>query len=644
MSSSRLLGFPFKVPVCVQMVSGLIIALAGQQALAEQAEKSKKSDNALEEIVVTANKRSQSVQSISVSVSAVSGLELEQRGVTEFADYAVSIPNLSFGAATDGVLSARSISLRGIQGTNTTGFYIDDTPITETIDPKILDVERIEVLRGPTGTLYGGRSLGGTIRQITKRPEFDQFNGKFRAGFSSTDEAGDLNSLVSGSFNVPFSDNVAAIFSGYYEDKAGTFDRAVGTIADHLGAPATLSGPPTTIIEDVDDRSTVAFQASFLINLNERLSVAPRVMYQKTELDGFPLADTTPENFVQNRDFNTPEGGEDEWKLYTLTVDYQAENGRFTSAMSRFERDTFEFEGTGAFINFLQALPADIDGFGLFEVIGVQPVQSPIFQALSYNSTTQEFRFASDLDGSVNFVVGAFYQTVDDVENFQPRNFAIGLEDNFAELQTTLNIPGPLTDIWPFGDLVFTSERPTTVDELGVFGEVTFDLSEQWSLTVGSRWFDTEVIFSERQAGLAAGVPLANDVDLSTIAADGGQQNEDGFIFKTAIEYQANDDLFVYGSIAEGFRIGGANGRIPNSLGCPEDLDALGLGDVDTSSFESDDLISYEVGVKADLSDRVRLNSTLFYIPFDNIQQRIQLACSLPVTLVQRAARVWNWN
>lgn len=582
---------------------------------------------ALEEVVVTATKRVESIQSIPVSVTAVSGEELARRGATEFFDYAVTIPNLSFGAATDGVLSGRSISLRGIQGANTTGFYIDDTPITETIDPRILELERVEVLRGPTGTLYGARSLGGTIRQITRKPEFDGVTGRIRAGMSSTDESDELNYIVSGSVNVPFGDKAAALFSAYHESQAGVFDRAVGTIPDHLGAPATLAGTPRQVVEDVDEEQTLALQASFLFEPTESLSIAPRVMYQKTELDGFPLADINPDNFDQNRDFNTPEGGEDEWYLLTLNISYEGEQGTFTSATSYFDRETFEFEGSGSFINFLQALPAAAGGFGLFDVIPVTPVPSPIFQTLNFETTVQEFRYTTNLEGRWNAVVGAFYQDTDDDEAFQPRNLASGLEDNFALLQTTLGIPGPVTDIWPFGDLVFTSSRPSQIEEFGIFTEVTFDITDRWAAKFGARWFDTQVEFSEQQAGLAAGVPLANDVSLDTIPATTGSQSEDGFIFKGALEFQATDDLFLYASVAEGFRLGGANGLIPNTLGCPEDLAALGLADLDTSSFESDDLISYEVGLKSELSDRTRVNATVFYIDFDGIQQPVQLAC-----------------
>ena len=319
----------------------------------------------LEEIIVT--KRSESMQSVPLNVSSISGEELRERGLTEFFDYAVTIPNLSFGAATDGILSNRTVSLRGIEGTNTTGYYIDDTPVTETIDPRILDLERIEVLRGPSGTLYGARSLGGTIRQITRRPDFERAGGWARAELSGTRHSDDLNYLVAGSFNAPFNDRVAARFSGLFEERAGVFDRHVGAIANHLAAPATLAGPPSSVIEDVDQQQVAAVQAHLLVEPSDDLSIAARILHQKTDLDGFPLADVTTGNFDHNRDFDVDEGGDDKWTLYTLNVNYAMDQGTFTSATSWFERETFETEASGAFINFLQALPGAAGGFGLFD-------------------------------------------------------------------------------------------------------------------------------------------------------------------------------------------------------------------------------------------------------------------------------------
>ena len=582
---------------------------------------------ALEEIVVTASKRAESTQTSALSITAIGEQEIEARGAVDFFDFAPSIPNLSFGAATDGVLSGRSLSLRGIQGANTTGVYIDDTPINESIDPRVLGLERIEVLRGPQGTLYGARSLGGTIRYITKKASTDEAYGNIRAGLSSTSESDDLNFLFSGSYNLPINDNTALLLSALYESQAGVFDRAVGFIPDHLGAPATLGGPPDFINEDVDDRNTVGLRASLLLKPSESLTIEPGLIYQKTELDGFPLADIDTENFTQNRDFDTPEGGEDEWALFSLNINYETSYGTFTSATSYFDQEVNETEGTGSFINSLQASPESEGGFGLFEVIPVTPVASPIFQEQNFETRVQEFRFASEFDGPYNFVVGAFYQDTTDREAFKPRNYARGLEANFQTLIDTLGLGQPVEEIYPFGDLIFTSERPTEIEELGIFGEVTFSVNDRLSVLLGARWFDTEVSFSEQQAGLPAGVPLAEDAPLSSIPATTGQQQEDGVNLKASIEYEASDDLFFYASFAEGFRLGGGNGTIPNALGCPQNLEDLGVAGLDTSSFNSDDLISYELGVKADVSENTRINATVFSIDFENIQQVVQLQC-----------------
>ena len=582
----------------------------------------------LEEITVTATKRALSTQSVAISVSALSGEDLEERGAFEFFDFAPSIPNLSFGAATDGILSSRSISLRGISGTNTTGVYIDDTPITETIDPRILSLERIEVLRGPSGTLYGGRSLGGTIRYITRKPDFESFDGQVRAGLSNTTESEGSNSLLTGVVNVPLGSTAGAIFSVLSESQAGIYDRAIGPIADHLEQPATFTAAgATTVVEDVDAQNVLAYRASFLFQPMAGLAIAPRFTYQKTDLDGFPLSDIETDNFVQNRDINTPEGGEDEWSLFALNISYDFASGTFTSATSVFSRETFEFEGTGSFVNFLRAGPLSAELLGVRDGLqdaGLEyrPLASPIYQRLDFETTVQEFRFVSDLVGRMNFVAGFFYQQIQDDEYFQPRNFARGLGADFETLGRD----------WDFGDLVYTAARPSESEETGLFGELTYDFTESLSGTFGLRAYQTDFEFSNRLAGFAAGVPLADDVPLSTIAAVTGSQSGSDTIFKAAVAYQARPRLFFYGQIAQGFRIGGANRPVPEGLGCAEEVAALKLGGSSVKAYDSDELVSYEFGVKTDISTRTRINATAFVIDFEGIQQQVQLACGFQFT------------
>ncbi len=629
LSKGKVLG-PSPISRLAPAVAAAVAAFAAAPAL--HAQTASATQGTLEEIIVTATKRAESVQSIAVSVSALSEEELENRGASEFFDFALSIPNLSFGAATDGVLSSRSISLRGISGVNTTGVYIDDTPISETIDPRILALERIEVLRGPTGTLYGARSLGGTIRYITRKPDFSGFDGQVRASLSGTDESGGTNYGASASFNIPLGDRAGVLLSLLSDDRAGVFDRAVGPIADHLGQPATLASPASaSVTEDVDSQSVRAYRASFLFQPTQSLTIEPRVTHQTTNLDGFPLADVRPDNFAQNRDFNTPEGGEDEWTLFSLNVNYDSPAGSFVSATSVFNRDTFEFEESGSFINFLQALPAAAGGFGLRDARGDQftPLSSPIYQTLNFETTVQEFRFSSDLSGGVNYVAGLFYQQVRDDEDFRPRNFAPGLAAEF----------GAIGAPWPFGDLVFTSERPSETEELGAFGELDYAVNDRFAATLGLRWYQTEYDFSNRQAGLAVQLPLADDAPISSVPAATGSQKEDGVIFKASMDYQARENLFLYGKVAQGFRIGGANGPVPNSLGCPANLASLNLGSLNTATYDSDELISYEIGVKSGFSDRLRINAAAFLIDFDNIQQAVQLGCGFQFRANFGAAR-----
>ena len=281
----------------------------------------------LEEVLVTATKRTESLQTVGLSLTALGGDELQARGAGDFEDYAVAIPNLAFGATDDGILANRTISVRGIEGLNTTSFYINDVPLDESVDPLVLDVERIEVLRGPQGTLYGARGLGGTIRVITKRPEFGGTSGRLNPATSST-KHGDFNYGFDGAFNLPLADNAAIRLLGYYQQEAGIFDLVVGPASAPgvaaAGSPGAISGDPAEEESNVDDKTTYGAQLAFRWAPNDVFTADARALYQKTELDGFPLADlafaTAPEPFqlragdlTQNRLFNVREGGEDEW-------------------------------------------------------------------------------------------------------------------------------------------------------------------------------------------------------------------------------------------------------------------------------------------------------------------------------------------
>ena len=596
-------------------------------------------DEVRDVITVTATKREESIQTVGLSISAISGEDLNARGAVDFEDYAVSIPNLAFGATDDGILANRTISIRGIEGLNTTGFYLDDVPLDESIDPLVLDVERVEVLRGPQGTLYGARGLGGTVRVITKQPEFDAYTSRIHAGFSYTEEGG-FNYIVDGSTNLPLSETVALRLTAYYQDQQGIFDRVVGpSIAPGVvvtaGTAGAIAGDAPTTIENVDDRRTFGGQVALRWQPTDAFDVTAKIMAQKTEIDGFPLADfvfdpasppmpiiLSTDDFTQERLFNIDEFGEDRWLQASITASYETDFGTFSSSTGYFERNTQEGEDSSEFISF--TLLRDFIG------LAPGPVPSPIFQELDFRTIVEEARFVSDFSGPFQMTTGVFYQRTDDDEAFNPSNIAPGFD---AEFSTQLNGGVPATGFTGVGDLIFQSNTGFEIKELGIYGEFSYDITDRLTATFGVRYYDTETEFEDLQSGFAVGG--FNAVDIGPLV-----QSEDGFNLKGLLEYEVNDDIYLYASATEGFRIGGANGDLPAALGCPADAAALGISVDDARTFNSDSLWSYEGGAKTTLADgRVTFNAAAFYIDFDNIQQRILLGCGFDFVANIGAAR-----
>lgn len=557
---------------------------------------------ALDMIVVTATRRAESLQDVGLSISAIGEAEIEARGINDFFDYGSTIPNLSFGAVGDGALNNRSVSIRGIQGSGTTGFYIDDTPVEESIDPRILDVERIEILRGPQGTLYGARSMGGTVRLITKQPDAAEMLGRVRARLSGTEEGG-ANYFVDGALNLPLvEDSLGLRILGFYQHEEGVFDRAFGGITSGEGYPGDVP-PATGENRNVDDETAYGGQIALRWAPSDRLDITPRLLYQRVELDGFPFADNDPGNFTQRAIFDTPERGRDEFILSTLTAKYELDIGELVWVSSYFDRETFEFEDFSPFVlafagtDLFTGIPG---GFGLAD-----PIEARIFRELGLESRTQEVRFVSGFERRLQLTLGGFHSERDAVEDFVPPANAPGLD--------------AATPVVPFGtDTVFTSMTRESVEELAVFGEASFAVTESFRALLGVRVFNNEIDFRDTQFGIVVGPEEA---------AVEGTQSESGETLKIGVEWEPNADVLVYATAAEGFRIGGVNGTVPVAT-CADDLAAAGLTPESTTAFESDGLWNYEVGAKSRwLAGRLTVNAAVFFIDWKDIQQTQLLQC-----------------
>jgi outer membrane receptor protein involved in Fe transport len=636
------------------VIAGVLSFCAGQ-ALADQPAAA----GALEEIVVTATKRAESEQSVPLSMTTFGSAALEEKAISTFFDYATKVPNLAFAPTGDGVGTARTISIRGISGDNVTAMYIDETPLPDSLDPRVLDVDHIEVLRGPQGDLYGARSMGGTVRIITKSADFENFSADVHAGLSSTSRTDQPNYTGDGVLNIPLvQGRVALRISGFFDDEAGYFKRSYCTDPATAGVTCfPLSSTGITTVNNVGAMDTYGGTVSLAIKASDSLTITPKIMMQRADYNGFPMADylsmpgngigypvpsgpytlpneMTPSDFTQARWFNVPEGGSDWWDLYSLGIHWTTDVGELVSSTAYFDRRVFETEDETDFV--YAAITsgcnaAAVQAGACANVGTVQP--SAISELKDYQRFVQEVRWASNLPGPFQFVAGAFYS---DFHGRLP--YAAYYPPAIApQLDYTLSGGTPLTTGYP--NTIFAQNFHTDIQEPAVFGNVSYKLTDALKVTAGLRWYQVKTSSSGYEAGLATGGG-------NPIPSPAATVTESGVNPKINFEYTLNPDAMVYALASKGFRPGGLVPIVPaGEQGTPTDCVAA-LKAVDpnislaqTRSFKSDSLWNYEIGTKTSwLNHRVTFNAAAFYIDWSNIQQEILLSCGFQYTANAGAA------
>ncbi len=587
-------------------------------------------------ITVTAQKRAESAQSVPLSMTTFTGAALQEKAITTFFDYATKVPNLSFAPTGDGIGTARTVAIRGISGNNVTGFYIDDTPLPDSLDPRVLDVARIEVLRGPQGTLYGARSMGGTVRIITQKPDLEHYSATLDGGVSSTDHTTQPNYTGDAIVNLPLiRDTMALRLTGFFDREAGYFKRS---FCSNPAAAAAMTCTPLatsgiTTLNDIGAVDTSGGSAELTIRFNDRFEILPRIMLQKATYNGFPLADylstpgngigypvaggaytlpaaMNPSSLTQARWYNVPEGGYDSWGLYSLAMHLKTGLGEFVSSSSYFNRKVFETEDE---TDFLYA--------ALESYFGVPPQPSSISEEKDYQQFSQEVRFVSSLSGPVQFVAGGFYS---DLHGRLP----------FASYYPGATLPGldaldaqgaaPITPGYP--NLVFAQDFHSDYKESAFFGQVSYRPIDPLKITLGLRWYHDTGTSYGYEAGLAAGCG-------PPVLSPTANTSENGINPKYEVDYHLTHNAMVYVNVAKGFRPGGVVPIVPagsSTTNCAADLAqvAPSISIADTRSFRSDSLWNYELGTKtAWLQNRMTIDAAIFDIRWNNIQQEILLSC-----------------
>jgi iron complex outermembrane receptor protein len=562
----------------------------------------------LEEIVVTATRRRESIQSVPMSITAVTEASLEKRAATTFFDYGSSIPNLSFGYSSGGsnagLSSSRSIAIRGIEGDGTTGFYIDDTPVPVSIDPKVMDIKQIEILRGPQGTLYGALSMGGTVRILTQQPDTQQMSILAHSSVSDTDHATGANYQVDGALNLPLIENKLAIrISAVHEQLGGYFKRYAedtGSTVDNVGKSMTDGG-----------------EVAMLWQLTDDLSATPRVMYQRSSLDGLPLAlvrydaasvspvAIRPSSLTITEPFNVAESSQDEWSLSSVDFKYHRPWGTIVFSSSYFNRRTMDTEDQTVFIA---------------QVFGISPIPTSISDQTHPRVQTEEVRFASSFSGPFQLVGGLYYQHTNTSGVAFPDNIIPGINAATGGALGT--------------DLVYYSAGREVTIETAPYAEANYDITDHWRATAGIRSTRIQSLAGPTYGdGVANGgpttIPLTRLTDTTTTP-------------KFSLQYRFNPDNQIYATAAKGFRPGIATGgQVPAAL-CAADLAKLGIPTVDgqVGPVQPDTVWSYEVGEKTTWMDqRLTVNFDVFRINWNKIQQQELLACGFPFTANAGAAR-----
>jgi iron complex outermembrane recepter protein len=623
--------------VCVPAIAGLWAGpAAAQQQQSSQA-------GQLEEIIVTAEKRESTIETTSISITAVSGDDIVNRGFTDLASLMQTVPGVSIRTSGPGMTE---FEMRGVasNGGNspTVGFYFDDTPLTAAaatnegkivISPDLYDLNRVEVLRGPQGTLYGSGSMGGTIKVVPNAPNPELFEASAEAKFADTDHGGfdhGENAMV----NLPFWGGKAALrIVGSYSDDAGWIDRVViapgqfplptglvttPTASYYTARGNVLAAPIAAEYHDVNDVEKSTVRVAAVLKPIDGLTITPSYFYQKLSSGGLPYIDSTPGTDAFYQPFDTPERYHDEFRLEALSIKYRTDAFEISSATAYWSRHEPLVQDTAE--SWTTALLADGIGITGYGPGGGNLGKSYAEENNESHQTTEELRVSSVGDTRLKWLIGYFYS-----DFISPWNIIFPSQSGASN-----------PDIGT--DNLFSYYTPFKILQQSVFGEATFNITEPFSITVGARRYHYDApVYLDQYGGLTPTVVAA-----TTPSAQGVTP-------KATLSYQFDKDLLVYATAAKGFRPGGGTGPVPTEgpESCEKQLqleyNSHGGYVAGPIAFNSDWVWSYELGEKWRSSDnRFSVNAAGYFESWIGVQQVNPLSCGYVYTANAGNAHVYG--
>lgn len=545
-------------------------------------------DRKIEEVIVTAQKKSENLQDVPISVNTLSNEDLNNLNIKDFSDYVLQLPSVSAIQRRPGMgqIFMRGISDGGNSNQSLQGpavaIYLDESPVTmigDNLDVHVYDIERIESLSGPQGTLYGAASQAGNLRIITNKPSSD-FDTGFNVSLDTT-SGGGLSNMVESFINIPLSDNAAIRIVGYNDKDAGYID----SVSDSITFPLSgiTRGNDDYVENDFNDSVKSGYRAALRINLDDNWVLDGSIMGQNLESDG--VWDHDPDrlgSYKVGRFFEDSQ--EDDWTRFSATITGDLGFADLTFTTSSLDRD---FEVLSDYSHY--SIDGYVEGYYTCYTSYFGPCVDPSIQFendTSQTFDTHEIRLSSNSDNRLSWILGAFYT------------------ENETKYNSQWHIPPihPDAKVPTSKDLYYQTEQVRKDSEDAIFGELYYQLNDKTNITIGHRRFDNETKLN----GFVGTVWWPSSLIGSSTRPDNVNSVFKGkdSITKLNIAYDVSDDTMIYLTKSEGYRPGGANRT--QQLG---------------STYDADFLKNTEFGFKSIFSNgKARLNGALYQMNWDDIQ------------------------
>jgi len=570
------------------------IALLGISATAS-------AQNVLEEITVTATKRESTIQDVPFSINAQTAKDIQRTGATNLEELSRNVAGLTIQNLGPG---QSQVAIRGVSAgqivrdqpgvKEQVGVYLDESVISLSLftpDFDLYDLNRVETLRGPQGTLFGSGSVGGTIRYITNKPNTDQFEGNVELDVNTVAD-GEMGFHVKGMVNLPLSDTAALRLVGYTTEYGGFID---------------ARQEDGSFKKDVNSGDRTGMRAALTFNVGDNITITPRLVYQEINADGFARQEvfnlfanpyTTTRDPIQlgerQQHLLLDEEFSDETLLADLVFEASLDAFDFTFVGSQMDREILVSRDASALTG---SVSVDL-GYPEDSV----SLPSNLRDTTDLKQTTFEVRLSSNADSNFDWLVGAF---ISDTE----RTYAQRLPTPGYDAVTDAVLGAGTSDAVANGygpDSPYNADLPYDIQQIAIFGEASFEMTDALTVTVGGRWYDFDEERSITQGGLfSSGFDGVVDKTAS-----------DGFTPRVLASFELNDNVTLNAQASQGFRLGGVNDPLNATLCTPEDETIFG----GFQSYGDETMWNYEAGVKSVWGNGVTFNAAAFYSDIKDLQ------------------------